>query len=446
MPTAAQIQKRFDALPEQEQTAFLLKLIDRKPDEEVNLVEMFEETFEFRESCYDAILAFADRFRKAHPTIYEKEYEFLELKLTEHAFDTNDKKLIDRCLGVIARNPCRGIDSVTMVTLYRLIYHGMYEEAVAYSHAVWKPIANDEELWGYPELPFITTIFYDGVEKQYERLRQGDAAGWQDMMEGMTSYGFDNEKERIDTIFDALTTDLDAERLIQSLRKEPEYGLITLLYHFLRFMKDNYKVPFMHAGLMMDLLRSKQLKKYYRQPGALLYVPHKALDKHITGNLDTFMGVNQLEMFGKVWGLHYVYEFLFEYGLIDQKHYDKMLVTLATLKKDFLTVLGTNRWHAKFVLAWPASKADTLTADPGWFDKNSTGPELSIGKFVRKITGMDEPRDDDEPYSDGKIPVEVDDDWAEDNNPYIAEKKPGRNEPCPCGSGKKYKKCCHKTK
>jgi SWIM/SEC-C metal-binding protein len=26
----------------------------------------------------------------------------------------------------------------------------------------------------------------------------------------------------------------------------------------------------------------------------------------------------------------------------------------------------------------------------------------------------------------------------------IAEKKAGRNEPCPCGSGKKYKKCCGK--
>ena len=24
----------------------------------------------------------------------------------------------------------------------------------------------------------------------------------------------------------------------------------------------------------------------------------------------------------------------------------------------------------------------------------------------------------------------------------IAEEKVGRNEPCPCGSGKKYKKCC----
>ena len=26
--------------------------------------------------------------------------------------------------------------------------------------------------------------------------------------------------------------------------------------------------------------------------------------------------------------------------------------------------------------------------------------------------------------------------------PITSEKKIGRNEPCPCGSGKKYKKCC----
>lgn len=29
-------------------------------------------------------------------------------------------------------------------------------------------------------------------------------------------------------------------------------------------------------------------------------------------------------------------------------------------------------------------------------------------------------------------------------NPIVAEKKTGRNEPCPCSSGKKYKKCCGK--
>jgi SWIM/SEC-C metal-binding protein len=28
------------------------------------------------------------------------------------------------------------------------------------------------------------------------------------------------------------------------------------------------------------------------------------------------------------------------------------------------------------------------------------------------------------------------------DQPVTVEKKIGRNEPCPCGSGKKYKKCC----
>ena len=44
-----------------------------------------------------------------------------------------------------------------------------------------------------------------------------------------------------------------------------------------------------------------------------------------------------------------------------------------------------------------------------------------------------------------------DDDWDGDDEgytevaePYRAPPKVGRNEPCPCGSGKKYKKCCGK--
>ncbi len=31
---------------------------------------------------------------------------------------------------------------------------------------------------------------------------------------------------------------------------------------------------------------------------------------------------------------------------------------------------------------------------------------------------------------------------AQSQQPYVNEQKAGRNDPCPCGSGKKYKKCC----
>ena len=34
---------------------------------------------------------------------------------------------------------------------------------------------------------------------------------------------------------------------------------------------------------------------------------------------------------------------------------------------------------------------------------------------------------------------------GEAQTPVHVEKKVGRNEPCPCGSGKKYKNCCGKN-
>ena len=56
--------------------------------------------------------------------------------------------------------------------------------------------------------------------------------------------------------------------------------------------------------------------------------------------------------------------------------------------------------------------------------------------------------------NDWNYTIVLDADKPEDTNdldlllnpqkPIIAEKKVGRNDPCPCGSGKKYKKCCEK--
>ena len=42
--------------------------------------------------------------------------------------------------------------------------------------------------------------------------------------------------------------------------------------------------------------------------------------------------------------------------------------------------------------------------------------------------------------------TEEDQDLFKKKEPYRAKKKPGRNEPCPCGSGKKYKNCCGRFK
>ena len=42
--------------------------------------------------------------------------------------------------------------------------------------------------------------------------------------------------------------------------------------------------------------------------------------------------------------------------------------------------------------------------------------------------------------------VEVSTNVQDEQTTYVKGKEIGRNDPCPCGSGKKYKKCCGKNK
>lgn len=45
-----------------------------------------------------------------------------------------------------------------------------------------------------------------------------------------------------------------------------------------------------------------------------------------------------------------------------------------------------------------------------------------------------------------QLPGEDEDPLPEPVAPIHVEKHPGRNDPCSCGSGKKYKQCCGKGK
>lgn len=54
---------------------------------------------------------------------------------------------------------------------------------------------------------------------------------------------------------------------------------------------------------------------------------------------------------------------------------------------------------------------------------------------------FDKKRDREERYRK-QLPTEDEPALPPPVDPVRAEKTPGRNDPCPCGSGKKYKKCC----
>lgn len=433
---------------EKDSLSFIYRILDECPETELNLVEMFEQTLEFEEPNYGAILGFADRYRKINPGKYRQEYEFVELSLTEYAFDIMDKALISRCLEIIEQNPAKGIDTVTMRTLYRLIYFGMYREAVDYCEKVWEPISNSEELWGTPEIHFLMVLYLHGAEEQYELFCKGDTSGWKDFNKRMQAYGFDNEEERIDAVFRALSSDLDKEKILLQIKEKPGYGFIGLLYHFLRYMKHRYNIPFMHSNLLFDLMMNKSLFGSIKEEDAWFYIPYPILDKHLTMNIDTFLGSNLIDVGGKLWGLHYVYEFLHENQLISSEYYRMMLENLAWLKMDFLTVLKSEAWQLKFVLNWPDTNSDLVKLPVNFFDgidrKNKQNALSQIKNLLPHVDGKERiiaelrraagNKNKTNQYGPAKI--------AGAEKPSDPNREVGRNDPCPCGSGKKYKKCC----
>ena len=67
--------------------------------------------------------------------------------------------------------------------------------------------------------------------------------------------------------------------------------------------------------------------------------------------------------------------------------------------------------------------------------------EDPLGMSVRAAAGQSGPK-----VSPGPDPKQLSTNRGEEQRgrtPVSVEKEPGRNDPCPCGSGKKYKKCCY---
>lgn len=427
----------YDELPESERYTFLMQLLENPPEFEFEIHEMFLDSPEYNKSNYDAIAAFATKYNELQPEEYSRTYEFIELELTTTAFFLKDKEQINRSLSVLKGNPVTGIDTVVKQMLFQLIFNGYYQEAIDFSEAVWKPLAESEKLWGYPEYDFAYTIYLSRLEKQYELLQSGNTSGLFEFQEIIKELGFDNSEERMDPVFSILSMQSIDNLKLGNLPDKKEERLFIINIHFLIYMKKTYNVPFILSEWWFNLLHGKDLFNKRKEPGAELFIPYKVLDKYITSKLDTLLGSNYFEMFGKVWGLHYVYEFFYKVSLISEPWYSKMAENIALLKKEFIAVIGRDIWQMHFISSWPGEDIPgNLKLTEDFFIKSFEQRKVQNESYFDRSRGQKEENIfsqaphylDEEPYK-----------------PYQKEgNEPGRNDPCPCGSGKKYKKCCMK--
>jgi hypothetical protein len=110
----------------------------------------------------------------------------------------------------------------------------------------------------------------------------------------------------------------------------------------------------------------------------------------------------------------------------------------------------------EFVIS-PADVEKIIHGEDPWADTDHpylpdfVEPIDDIPTWIRSFTYFADPSAMEEFEEDNDTDFDAFDDssllpptpeWQQTASDYIPAPKIGRNEPCPCGSGKKYKKCC----
>ena len=435
----------FNNLEINEQVSFLIHLLKHYPKLEIAYIELIEDIKDLLLFMHqpEKVEELVDLFAKTFPGEYEKEYEFIEGSLITYYLFTNNFDKVNQRLEIVKRNPAKGIDTVTMRAMYQLIYHGHYSIAAEYAHAVWKPVFESDEIWGYPHYHFCTTLYLDALEQAYTNLRKGIPANWKQFMTEMVEYDIQEDEKTFQGIYQTLKSPFSKDELIDliEIRKHEKVNLL-LNIHFLKYMKDQFDIPFMLSDRWWNMLTTKKLYKKKNNIDDYFHIPYDTLDQHFASHYDSMFGSNDIEMFGKVWGLEYVYHFLREYDMISEENFSRMKENIRALKYLFARITDDDLWKMDFVFKWPRLyQHDPYEKEV--FQSTFTYSAENIKDKLNAYWNIQYQEFPERIKRELKTPEYKD--WDDEylHLPYVKESPDiGRNDPCPCGSGKKYKNCC----
>ena len=251
--------------------------------------------------------------------------------------------------------------------------------------------------------------------------------------------------------------------------------MFTIQSLFLKEM-SNKNFRFVLSGRLWDkmlIFWEEQTKKKKQNPNEYFSIQTNEFELYLTSLSGDYFVDNRPEKIAILWGSVYVYDFLHSIGLINQSTYNDFKETSKILKG---TVIGQNTsdlWNANFVHEWtkPESISEiefeeeekifrkSFFLKPLQFSKlkSEISVELKtigeLSEYILRGSKTDNRKSNfmleklfSSMLGQQKSNKEIKDQHVADDfpetEPIVYEKKVGRNELCPCGSGKKFKKCC----
>ena len=421
---------------------------------------------------FDKVLKFTEIIQNKQPKLYEEYFHYFDDFLIDFYCSQNESGKIKIAFSNFIKNPIRDIDQY-LICFRQLLF---YEYTNILNIAIiqnFEEVDTSDAVMGGAGYDLALSKFYITLEELYQKNANSTEFNRDEFSEILDEYNFDFTVKFLSAVETGISKSVSKEDVVNSFIRDRKNYVITLEMYFLKYM-HTHKFSFALSGRLWDKLlefweESNNIKQC--KPNDYFFIHTNDFEKYLLRLSGDIFIDNKSEMIAVLWGSVYIYEFLKSIEIIDQKTFDEYIDVSRVLKGKVIGQYTSDLWNSNFVHVW--EKPDSISSNEfneeekifkkSLFFKHQKFTQLrsEISEELNKIGELSEfiingGKSDDNnselslledlfsPKKDFKDSNDSYYDSSIINEPIKTEKKVGRNEPCPCGSGKKYKKCCGK--
>ncbi len=444
---------------------FFSKELPEAFKEEYDVGEIIIETRGHQETAknFDNVIKFTNILQNKQPQLYNEFFPYFNDFLIDYYCFRQDMSKANKAFSLFIDKPLQEVDQY-LLGFKKVLF---YQQSELLEQAISKNFTTLNQLTAGAEYDLAMCKFQLALQELYKRHKQnldkGDFSS--QFSDCMRDYNFDFNDDFLAAIeVGMLKPPLEADRLKDLFSKDPKNTLNIIMSYFLRHMHEK-GFEFCLSGRIWDGMleywhrnnrSQKTMDSYFK-------IQTKSFKKYLEEYLSAMFSDNKSEMIAVLWGGVYIYEFFYKFHIISEKAFHSFIKTSQTLKGKVIGQYTADLWNSNFIHSWkkPECISETEFVEENNIFKKSisfkyqkfTKLRKNISEELSKIGELShfiiEGGKNDSSKYNNSLPNNLFDPLEEEHwgsnmvhTPIRTEKKIGRNESCPCGSGKKYKKCC----
>lgn len=431
--------------------------------------EVILETKGHQESAknFDNVTKFTDIIYNKQPQLYKEYFQYFNSFLIDYHCFKQDSLNVHKAFTLFMDNPIHDYDEYFLGFKKLLFYQhtDLIEQAIIKNY---KAVNESDDLIGNVGYDLAIYMLYMHLQKVYEK--NDNTFDRIEFSSQLSNYDFEFDDEFLSTIETSVFKPmLNAEDLISLFLKDKDRSIPIIQGYFARAMHKKGFAFYLSGSIWDNMLNYwQENNNLKRKTETYFKIEIESFEKYLASFSPDIFSDNISEMIAILWGSVYIYEFFYKSNIISEKLFLDFIETTKVLKGKVIGQFTPDLWNSNFIHSWekPDCISETEFLEENKIFQKSISfkdkkfPELrsSISEELSKIGELSHHIiEGGENSSEESAPSLLDelinmpdneftmgDNFNDSVEPVKVEKKVGRNDPCPCGSGKKYKKCCGK--